>query len=128
MKKLKIFGLNFLLVIFFSCGNNNELTKKQENQNLIQLFSEIERLANSESCTDSSEWTFTDYGSKVCGGPVGFIAYSRNIDTKIFLKKIDEYKIAQQEFNIKWGIMSDCSTPLEPSRVLCENGSAVFEY
>ena len=75
MKKLKIFGLNFLLVIFFSCGNNNELTKEQENQNLIQLFSEIERLANSESCTDSSEWTFTDYGSKACGGPVGFTAY-----------------------------------------------------
>jgi len=128
MKKLKIIGILLLFGICFSCNDDDELTKEQEAQNLNQLFSEIENLAAGENCDDSTEWTFTSYGSKACGGPLGFIAYSTNIDAEIFLEKIEEHRTAQQEFNEKWGIISDCSVPPQPSGVVCENGSPLFEY
>lgn len=128
MKKLKFIGIFFLIGIFFSCNEDDKLNQEQEAQNLNQLFSEIESLATSENCEDSVEWVFTSYGSKACGGPVGFIAYSQKIDTELFLKKIDQHRIAQKKFNQKWGIVSDCSVPPQPSGVICENGNPVFEY
>ena len=128
MKKLNFIGIALLIGICFSCNNDDALTQEQQAQNLDQMFSEIEILATSENCDDSAEWTFTSYGSKACGGPLGFIAYPINIGTELFLKKIEEYTTAQQEFNQKWGIVSDCYVPSQPSEIICENGSPVFEY
>ena len=128
MKKLNFIGIALLIGICFSCNDDDALTQEQQAQNLDQMFSEIEILATSESCDDSTEWTFTSYGSKACGGPLGFIAYPINIGTELFLKKIEEYTTAQQEFNQKWGIVSDCYVPSQPSEIICKNGSPVFEY
>ena len=128
MKKLNFIGIALLIGICFSCNNDDALTQEQQAQNLDQMFSEIEILATSENCDDSAEWTFTSYGSKACGGPLGFIAYPINIGTELFLKKIEEYTAAQQEFNQKWGIVSDCYVPSQPSEIICKNGSPVFEY
>jgi hypothetical protein len=128
MKKIKFIRIIFIFGVLLSCNDNNELTQEQEGQNLNQLFSEIENLATSENCDDSAEWTFTNYGNKACGGSVGFIAYSTNIDTELFLEKVEEHRTAQSEFNEKWGIISDCSIPSQPSTVICENGNPVLEY
>ena len=128
MKKLKFIAIFLLIGICLSCSSDDGLTQEQEGNNLNEMFSEIESLASSVNCNDSSEWTFTSYGEKACGGPVGYIAYSKNIDTVLFLKKIEAHRTAQQKFNEKWGIISDCSLPAEPSGVICENGNPVFEY
>ncbi len=128
MNNFKFVGIILMFAIFLSCNNDDGPTQEQEAQELNQMFSEIETLANSEKCIDSEEWTFTSYGSKACGGPVGFIAYSTNINTDLFLRKIEEHRIAQKEFNEKWGIISDCSLPPEPIGIICENESPVFEY
>ncbi|TXD84516.1 hypothetical protein ESY86_05510 [Subsaximicrobium wynnwilliamsii] len=130
MKNLKFIGIFLLFGICFSCSDNDELTQEQEEQNLIQMFSEIESSARSVNCNDSSEWDFTSYGSKNCGGfgPVGFIAYSINIDTQLFLEKIEKHKRAQQRFNEKWEIISDCSLASTPISIICEDGSPVFAY
>jgi len=126
MRKLNFITFFFLIIICISCSDD-ELTQEQEAENLLQLFSEIEDLASSVDCTDSSEWTFTGYGSKACGGPINFIAYSKNIDTVLFLEKIEAYRSEQQNFNQKWSIMSDCSVPIAPNSVRCENGNPIFE-
>jgi hypothetical protein len=114
--------------ICFSFNDNDELTQEQQAQNWNQIFSEIENLATIENYDTSAEWTFTSYGGKACGVPVGFIAYATNIGAALFLEKIEEYKIVQQELNQKWGIASDCSVPSQLNEVTCENGSPVFEY
>jgi hypothetical protein len=131
MNSFKLLLFVFLLFIAKSCDDNQDnqnLTQQQESEILSQLFSEIEAMASSEECINASDWTFTAYGSKACGGPMGFIAYSTNIDTTTFLEKIEEHEIAQQAFNEKWAIVSDCSIPAEPSDVICENGNPVFVY
>ena len=115
--------------IIFSCSNDDDgMSRSQEAQILQQMLSEIKSLASSEDCEDATEWTFTAYGSKACGGPVGYIAYSTNIDTESFLNQVEEHRTAQKEFNEKWGIISDCSVPQEPDEVICENGETVFVY
>jgi hypothetical protein len=104
------------------------MTQDEEAQNLQEMFTEIENLAASEKCDDPSDWTFTSFGSKACGGPIGFIAYSINIDVVLFLEKIEEHRSKQKEFNEKWGIISDCSVPSQPIAIKCEDGNPVFEY
>ena len=128
MRSFNYIGILFLFGFCFSCNENNDLMKEQESQNLNQMLSEIQTIANSKTCNNSSEWTFVSYGSKACGGPVGYIAYATIIDTDDFLKKIEEHRAAQKEFNKKWGIISDCSLPSQPSAVICENGKPVFRY
>lgn len=127
--KCKTIIILLTCLTFLSCSNDNKaLSQEQEAQQLSEMFAEIKALASSESCDEASAWTFTSYGSKACGGPIGYIAYSQNIDTELFLQKVEEHRTAQQAFNEKWGIISDCSVPQEPDAVVCENGEPDFEY
>lgn len=102
--------------------------QEKEHRALMVLFDEIQNLSYSESCSNSSNWTFTAYGSKACGGPQGFIAYSKNIDTAAFLQKIDAYTKAEKEFNIKWGVVSNCAIVNPPKSVECKNGYPILNY
>ncbi|MGJ5641311.1 hypothetical protein [Formosa sp. S-31] len=129
MKPRHLLAVFMLACISFSCNNNDDdTTQEQDAQQLHRMFSDIETLANSLSCTDASNWTFTAFGSKACGGPEGYIAYSTEIDTRLFLEKIKAYNKAREAFNIKWNIFSDCSIPAQPSGVSCVNGEPVLEY
>lgn len=106
-----------------------EFTEQEiEHQKLMSLFNEIENLAYSETCSNSSNWTYAAYGSKPCGGPRGYIPYSKNTDTLTFLEKIKEYSEAEKEFNIKWGIASDCAIVNPPKSIECKNNYPVLKY
>jgi hypothetical protein len=96
--------------------------QEKEHRNLMALFDEIQNLVYATSCTDAANWTFTDYGSKACGGAQGYIAYLTTMDTVDFLNKIALYTEAEKEFNIKWGIISDCSLTPKPIAIECKNG------
>ena len=115
--------------------NDNQLIVKRElseqeidYQNLMDLFEEISALSYSVSCTDSSDWNFTPYGSKACGGPQGYIAYSNQIDVAQFLQKVEAYNLAEKQYNIKWSISSTCDVPQQPTAIECQNGHLVFKY
>lgn len=128
MKKIKCIGMYFVFGLYLGCSNDDAWTQEQEAQHLEQLFTKIEYLAHQESCDNSAEWTFTSYGHKACGGPVGYIAFSTTIDTMLFFEIIDEHRAAQHAFNVKWGIISDCSLPPQPRVVFCEDGKPMLEY
>jgi hypothetical protein len=113
----------------------NELVVKREltaqeiaHRNLMNLFNEIQNLSYSVSCSDANNWLFTSYGSKACGGPQGYIAYSSLIDTVSFLQKIETYTQAEKDFNFKYGVISDCSIPSAPISVECKNGYPILKY
>lgn len=114
--------------VFLSCQDNDMLSQDQEAQRLQDLFIEIENMVSTFSCDNSDDWTFIGYGSKPCGGFVGYIAYPLFIDTQLFIEKIDAHKQAQEDFNQKWQIYSDCSLPNQPTDVLCDNGVPKFIY
>ena len=106
-----------------------ELTAQEiEHRSLMDLFNEIQNLSYSVSCSDASDWLITEYGAKACGGPQGFIAYSSLIDTVSFLEKIETYTQAEKDFNLKYGVVSDCSIPNAPISVECQNGYPTLKY
>ena len=106
-----------------------ELTEQEiDHRSLMDLFNEIQNLTYSVSCSDSSNWLFTSYGAKACGGPQGYIAYSNKIDTVAFLQKIEAYSKAEKEYNYKYGVVSDCSLPNAPKSVECQNGYPILKY
>ncbi|WP_158839978.1 hypothetical protein [Polaribacter sp. L3A8] len=106
-----------------------ELTAQEiEHRYLMDLFNEIQDLAYSVSCLDANNWLFTAYGKKACGGAQGYMAYSSSIDTSSFLNKIATYTQAEKDFNVKWGIISNCSITKPPISVVCQNGYPTLKY
>ena len=106
-----------------------ELTEQEiEHRNLMDLFNEIQNLSYSVSCSNAGDWLFTEYGAKACGGPQGFIPYSSQINTVDFLQKVENYTQAEKDFNLKWGVISDCSIPNAPISVECQNGFPILIY
>lgn len=127
MKSLILIGFifNFLLS---GCSTDNASTQEQDMQQLEKMYAEISLLSVSQECNNSADWDFTAIGSKACGGPTGFIAYSLKINTSDFLEKVKNYTNAQKEFNDKWNISSSCEVPPAPISIKCENGKAVLVY
>ncbi len=124
-----VFILSSLCFYLFSCSATNDaLSQQDENQDIFGMFAQIERIAASVKCENASEWKYTAYGSKPCGGPQGYIAYPTSINTDNFLKLIEEHRIAEKKYNEEQGLVSDCSLPAEPTGVICENGEAVLVY
>ena len=102
--------------------------QEKEHNDLMVMFDEIQNLVYAITCNDTSNLTFTEYGRKACGGPQGYIAYASHMDTVAFLNKIELYTEAEREFNITWGIISDCSISPQPIAVECNNGYPTLIY
>lgn len=106
-----------------------ELTEQEiDHRALMELYNEISTIAYSVSCTDANDWSFTSYGSKAFGGPQGYIAYSTQIDIDDFLEKVSIYTAKENEYNIKWGIVSTCDVSDEPTGVVCQNGYPMLQW
>jgi len=129
MKNIKFLFIAFS-IFFFSCNNDDSSSQETENQNLTKMHNEIisASMVSSTPCTNPAEWSFTAIGSKSCGGPTGFIAYSLKINVPEFLKKVENYTNAQEAYNKKWGIFSTCDVILPPSGVDCVNGKPTLIY
>ncbi|UXP32173.1 hypothetical protein N6H18_17680 [Reichenbachiella agarivorans] len=130
-----------LLVILLAVGlltacstedvtKENRLPDSQEEQQayLEEQLAAITQLAESVTCQDADQWSFTSLGSKACGGPSNYIAYSHSIDVSDFLLKVESYTTATAAYNSKWSIVSDCAVTPAPSSVICVSGKAVLVF
>lgn len=126
--KGKVSFLCFSLAILLSCSSSNQTTFEEDKTLLNRLFQEIETISKSEPCTDALDWKFAAYGAKACGGPQGFIAYSKQIDEAAFLDLLENYRKTAQAFNEKWGIISDCSIASPPEKIECQDNMPVLIF
>lgn len=123
--------LNYSLVIVLllsSCFAFESDQKVDLSTEMTLLGQEIEELAESQPCMDPSEWAFVAFGSKPCGGPWKYIAYSNRINVPEFLAKVKRYNELQQEDNIRNNRFSDCMYVGPPSSIACEGGKPVLVY
>jgi hypothetical protein len=125
---MKNLGFLFLVFWLFGCQAIENEVPIEDQLQLEKMLEEIISLSESKPCTDSGDWLFTAYGAKACGGPIGYIAYSKKIDQNNFTKLINRYTEAQAAFNRKTGAVSDCMMAARPTKVICENGKPKFEY
>jgi len=112
-----------IAVLFgFLSGCNSDETEPTQNddfQNLALQLNSIFLIAQSAPCDDPDEWSWTDYGSKPCGGPQGYVAYHNSVDTNILFGLIESHRRAEEAYNEKWDISSDCEAVPEPTGVIC---------
>lgn len=128
LSTLRYIAMMGLLPWAVSCESSAYDEKGAEAKQLAELYAEIEKLAEGKPCTDASEWSFTPIGSKPCGGPSGYIAYSTQIDTEHFFNRVALYDMLQKKFNEKWGVSSDCAVVPAPTGVQCVEGKPQFIY
>ncbi|WP_297335471.1 hypothetical protein [Algoriphagus sp.] len=121
--------LNYVLVIMLllsSCFGFESEQQVDLFTEMALLEQEIEELAESQLCLDASEWGFVAFGSKPCGGPWKYIAYSNRINVPAFLAKVKRYNELQQEDNIRSNRFSDCRYVGPPSSLACQGGGGRF--
>src|SRR5690606_20913005 len=112
----------------FACERSESKLKAVDRQELEDLMKEIQALANSETCTDPEEWSFTAVGSKACGGPQTYIAYPNSIDTVKFLALATEYTAAEDRYNKKHKIITARLFVTPPAGVDCQDANALLIY
>jgi len=130
MKFNKILLAIFIFSVVLSCSNSDsdENNKEKEEVYILQLKNEIEKMAASSICNEEFECKYVAFGSKPCGGPWSYLLYNTSIDETYFLKKVTELNTKEKEYNVLYGIISDCSTPAPPSTVECINGVCTALY
>lgn len=103
-------------------------TQSQHKKALNKHLKEIEQMANNKHCQDPNEFAYAPLGSKPCGGPKSYIVYSKKIDTKNFLNKLSQYNMAEDNYNKRWGLQSDCAVAPVPTSLTCVNNRPVLQY
>lgn len=126
MKSMLLFFSSILVTLCTACDKAELNTRPADEKELRQLHEEILSFANSSDCTDPGQWAFTALGSKACGGPTSYIAYPKNSNSQHFLSLVERYTEAQQAFNKKYGLISDCMFIMPPKGIRCENNRPVF--
>lgn len=117
-----------LVLLSTQCDEDNELTQEQELEELNILKTEIETLASTSICNENTECKFIGLGSKPCGGVWSYLIYSTSIDIDELESLVQTYNERQDNFNRKWGVISDCSLANPPTSISCENNTCVAVF
>ena len=98
----------------------DERTLDQYRSELQGLRSEIQGIVGDAACTHDSECKAIGYGSKPCGGPSSYLAYSvKNTDVPLLEGKVQQFNALQRAHQGKLRIFSDCRVVPKPA-VACE--------
>lgn len=136
LNTFKFYNMNYyspffgvFLLISISCSlDDSSKSQEEELAFLNQQKNGIEQLASSASCSESSTCNYVAFGSKPCGGPWTYLAYNSAIDEDLFLNKVGTYNANEEVYNLKWGIISDCSFVVPPNSVDCIGGKCTTVY
>lgn len=125
MKKTLLF-LAMSIGLLFACDKESSTEADQEE--LIKLQAQIKTLADESVCGTSFKLNYKPMGSKACGGPSSYIAYSSSIDTAKLILLINRYTDSERKYNQKYSISSTCDITSKPSTVTCENGKPKMNF
>jgi hypothetical protein len=117
-----------LLFMAFQCEDDVNLTKEEEQQELVALKQTIENLAETSVCNENTQCKFIAFGSKPCGGPWGYLIYSTSINVEELESMVADYNQKQADFNTKYSVISDCSAVMPPTSLTCENNTCIPIY
>lgn len=122
--------MKLFLALFLFMGSVSGCEQAEDNQeitakDLEKQLAEIHSLINADSCSETGECSFLAYGSKACGGPQGYLLFSNQVNVEALSKMVEEYNKAEDAYNKKFGVISDCMFVTPPTQLACENGKCV---
>ena len=107
------------MAIVFSCSKNSDSSQNNEKLELVNLKEEIEQIINSEDCSEMATCEFIAFGSKPCGGAWSYLVYSSNVNVSLLKEKVTLYNKLENDYNIKWNVISDCMAAVPPTNIEC---------
>lgn len=126
MNIVKIYGLMCgLLMLISGCTTLPKQTDGLVNQldgplaqlqvDTKQLHQRMQRLTEDKSCRETAECKVLAVGSRPCGGPEQYLAYSAvNTDEKLLAITNDRYTKLKQQQQQRLGLRSTCQMLPEP--------------
>ena len=92
---------------------------------LARLEREARALASTTGCAAATSCRTAPVGSRGCGGPRSYVVYCpASTDTVALLRKLEELKRAEMEYNEREGVVSTCEMRMPPG-VTVQGGSCV---
>ena len=92
---------------------------------LARLEREARAVASTTGCTAATACRTAPVGWRACGGPRSYVVYCpASTDTVALLRKLEELKRAEMEYNEREGGMSTCEMRMPPG-VTVQGGSCV---
>lgn len=116
--------LLILTLVFAGCDevkSDQELTRLELEEQLQDIYAFIDN----GDCSTGSECYFMPYGSKACGGPKGYLLFSSETDVPTLHKMVEKHRKAEAAYNEQNRIISDCSIPVPPEKLACEDGKCI---
>jgi hypothetical protein len=115
-----------MLAGFLACGTSPSSADDIQAA-LQELTAQIDRIIGDATCELTDQCRVIAVGSKPCGGPWGYRAYSTlNTDVSSLEITVRRYNDLQKEHNRRTGAMSDCMFVTEPA-VQCVSGRCVTQ-
>jgi hypothetical protein len=97
---------------------------------MAALHQAISAEVGTPAADDVSQCGVIAFGAKACGGPQGYIVYSRKVSNEQRLESLaDQYAQLEREWNHRNRVISTCSIAMPPTPVIvngqCQAGSNV---
>ena len=118
----------FILLIFTTSFAGCDDIKSDQELTILELekqLQEIYAFIDNGNCSPASECSFMPFGSKACGGPQGYLLFSSETDVPTLHKMVEEHRKAEAAYNKQNRIISDCSIPVPPEKLACEDGKCI---
>lgn len=109
------------VLLLTSVFGNTEDQRMEEKQDLVQLlYSQTHDLASVDlSCESVDDCDSMAYGDRACGGPAGYLVYSKNNPVLSLLEESAKTSSrVHRELNQEFGLFSICALAPRP-RVKC---------
>ena len=123
MKKILNLVVLFLLLQSFQC--EKPIVEKSKNRYITDLRNDKQAILDyiaSFPCDTSTGCSFIAFGSKPCGGPWEYLAYSNTVDEVHLTEMVNAYNELEHSYNIEFEIFSDCAVVNPPQQVDCIDG------
>jgi hypothetical protein len=92
---------------------------------LARLEREARALLSTTGCQSGASCRTAPVGARGCGGPRSYVVYCpASTDTVALLRKLEELKRAEMEYNERAGVVSTCEMRMPPA-VAVQGGSCV---
>lgn len=121
---MKAYFLKFIILgfIILSSCKKESINTLSDNQQLVQLKTDIETFAKNKTCSGGDNCRVVGMGNLPCGGPSSYVIYSlSNTDEKQLMIKVNEYTELQKAYNLKNNVVGICIALVIPT-VDCKNG------
>jgi hypothetical protein len=126
MPRLLVIAALVVVGVVIACGGSESATEDIE-ASLLELAAQIDQIIGEATCDLTNQCRVIPVGSKPCGGPWSYRAYS-TVDTDVSALEttVTRFSSLQAELNQRTGADSDCMLVTEPA-VRCVSGRCVTQ-